>query len=50
MKTITHQQSRLVGLLLVAVTIGLLLLMHVTSEPHQSSAGGTLEIGLRKLI
>ncbi|MES2006184.1 MAG: hypothetical protein V4450_16825 [Bacteroidota bacterium] len=50
MNPVTKQQSRLIGLLLVAGTIGLLLLMHVTSAPQQRCGGETTEIGLLKLI
>lgn len=49
MKTIT-QPSRLVGLLLAAGTIGLLLLMHVTSAPQARCAEESAGISLLKLI
>lgn len=50
MKPNTQQQSRFIALLLVAGTIGLVLLMHVHSTRQACSGRESSEIGLIKLI
>lgn len=50
MKPNTQQQSRFIALLLVAGTIGLVLLMHVHSARQACSGRESSEIGLIKLI
>lgn len=49
MKTVILQQKRLIVLLLLAGTVGLLFLMLVTSDPAQRCEGD-LGISLLKLI
>jgi len=50
MKPNTQQKSRFIALLLVAGTIGLVLLMHVHSARQACSGRESSEIGLIKLI
>ncbi len=50
MKTVLQYRSQLIGFLLLAVTIGLLWLMHVTSVAQQRCDMETVNISLLKLI
>jgi|GEM_PF-1588685 len=50
MKLTSLKKEQSIGLLLLAGTIGLLLLMHVTSAPQQRCEKEIFEIGLLKLI
>jgi hypothetical protein len=50
MKPNTQQQSRFIALLLVAGTIGLVLLMHIHSARQACCGRESSEIGLIKLI
>jgi hypothetical protein len=50
MKTDTKQQIRFIGFLFIAGTIGLLLLMHVTSARQQRCERERTDLSLIKLI
>lgn len=50
MKTVTNPWARFIVLLLVTGTVGLLLLMHVTSSRQSRCPRETSEIGVIKLI
>lgn len=50
MKPVNHTQSRLIGIVLLAGTIGLLWLMHVTSDSSSRCERESFEFSVIKLI
>ncbi|MCW3088483.1 MAG: hypothetical protein JWQ78_1869 [Sediminibacterium sp.] len=50
MRTVPQYQARLIGVLLIAGVLGLMLLLHVTSDQRQRCEKESLDISLIKLI
>jgi len=50
MKTATKQSPHLIASIILAVTLGLLVVMHVTSLREERCARETVDISLLKLI